>query len=87
MKLIVSCVTSLQRRHQVDPNKPFNIPIDFDTADRITIETLKQYMQIYSELNLNFMYDLSEEDSLHNKKMVAAIKFILKDMENPNVGS
>jgi hypothetical protein len=59
----------------------FSIPIDFDTADKITVETLKQYLEIYSELNLSYMYSLSEEDTEHNKKMIAAIKFVLKDME------
>jgi hypothetical protein len=60
-----------------------NMTIDWDSADRITVLTLTEYrQQMQDHLDrVNGQY-LHPNDEVHNRAMIQAIDFVLKDFGN-----
>ena len=57
------------------------ITIDFETADRITVASLKDYresleQQLKDHQNGGWLHP---EDVVHNQKMIHALDFVIKD--------
>ncbi|MFZ4800146.1 MAG: hypothetical protein ACOYMA_21830 [Bacteroidia bacterium] len=54
-----------------------NIKVDYETADKITVQTLKDYRDSLQK----FLDDGSThpDDLEHNTKMIEAINFVIKD--------
>jgi hypothetical protein len=60
-----------------------NMTIDWDSADRITVLTLTEYRQRMQDHldQVNGQY-LHPDDEVHNRAMIQAIDFVLKDFDN-----
>jgi hypothetical protein len=59
--------------------------IDWETADRITVLNLKEYrkrLQDHLEGGANGSMWLHPDDEVHNRAMIQAIDFVLKDFDN-----
>lgn len=59
------------------------LSIDFETADKITVANLKQYMEMMQNDIDNYKIGgwLHQDDFNHNKKMIEAIKFVINDFD------
>jgi hypothetical protein len=54
-----------------------NIKVDYETADKITVQTLKDYSDMLTEqLASGTMH---EDDIEHTLKMIDSINFVIKD--------
>ena len=57
--------------------------IDWDSADRITVLNLKEYRRrLQDHLNEVDGQYLHPDDAVHNRAMIQAIDFVLKDFDN-----
>jgi hypothetical protein len=60
-----------------------NMTIDWDSADRITVLTLTEYRQrLQNHLDQVDGQYLHPNDEVHNRAMIQAIDFVLKDFGN-----
>jgi len=60
-----------------------NMTIDWDSADRITVLTLTEYRQrMQDHLDRVDGQYLHPDDEVHNRAMIQAIDFVLKDFGN-----
>jgi hypothetical protein len=60
-----------------------NMTIDWDSADRITVLTLTEYRQrMQDHLDQVDGQYLHPDDEVHNRAMIQAIDFVLKDFDN-----
>lgn len=59
----------------------FNLEIDYEMADKITVASLKNYRDSLIESLENHKNGgwMHEDDVVHANKMVQAINFVLKD--------
>lgn len=57
-----------------------NIKIDYETADRITIQTLTDYRDMLTEQLASG--NMHEDDIDHTFKMIEAINFVVGDFAN-----
>ncbi len=68
-------------------NEPQGLMIDWEAADRITVLTLKNYrdnLQDHLNGGANGSRWLHPEDETHNRAMIQAINFVLKDFGGAN---
>ncbi len=57
--------------------------IDWETADRITVLNLKEYRKrMQDHLDQVDGQYLHPDDAVHNRAMIQAIDFVLKDFDN-----
>jgi hypothetical protein len=54
-----------------------NLEIDYDTADKITVNTLQDYLDSLTLLLSSG--DMHKDDIEHTVKMIDAIKFVIGD--------
>lgn len=57
-----------------------DITIDYETADRVTVLNLKEYRQrLQNHLDGVDNQYLHPDDEVHNRAMIQAIDFVIKD--------